>query len=75
MTRSQLTEKYKDKSIADAICSAKLDDPELSKSHVKDHEDVTEKTDPKVREARNNRIFEQSILKLDVNNFRVLSFH
>lgn len=51
MTRSQVADKYKSQSVADVICDAKLKDPELKKSHVKEHEDVDAVANPEVAEA------------------------
>ena len=40
MTHSQLTKKYESASIADQIVNAKLQDEELSRTHVKPHPDM-----------------------------------
>lgn len=40
LTRMQIAQKYQSQEVADEICRAKLDDPELYKSHTKPHMDA-----------------------------------
>lgn len=39
LTQGQIEQKYQSKEIAEEICRAKRDDPELYKTHTKPHED------------------------------------
>ena len=39
LTKQQIVDKYGSKGIAESICNAKLDDPELKKTQTREHPD------------------------------------